>query len=101
MFPFLSEKSGGVRLQIHVQPNAKQNAIVGRHGEALKIKIKAPPEDGKANAALIIFLAEVFGISRQSVTVEAGLSSRSKAVLISGIDLAFARSIVQERLLDD
>lgn len=101
MFPFLTEKSGGIRLQIHVQPNAKQNAIVGRHGEALKIKIKASPEDGKANAALIVFLAEVFGVSRQSVTVDAGQSSRAKAILIGGIDLALAQRIVQEQLLDD
>lgn len=90
--PFLSEKSKGVRLRIHVQPNAKRNEIIGLHGESLKVKIKAPPEDGRANAELVAFIAEVLGVARAAVSLESGASSRAKMLLIVGVSAAQVRA---------
>jgi uncharacterized protein len=86
-FTFLKSVGAGVRLRIHVQPNASKNQIVGLHGEALKIKVAAPPEDGRANAELCEFLAETLAIAKSRVTVVSGLSSRAKQLEIANISL--------------
>ncbi|NJM09661.1 MAG: YggU family protein [Bdellovibrionaceae bacterium] len=75
-------------LKVHVLPNARKTEIVGMHGEALKIKIKAVPEDGKANTELCAFLAETLGIAKSKVHVVKGQTSRAKLVSIDGVDLA-------------
>lgn len=70
-------------LQLRVQPRASRDEIVGPHGEeALKIRITAPPVEGKANAHLIRFLAKAFGVSRSQVSLLGGDSSRSKRIAI-------------------
>ncbi len=69
-----------MKLAIHVQPRASRNAIVGWHGEALKVALTAPPVDGAANAALISLLAEAFGLKRSQVRLLHGDSSRQKLV---------------------
>lgn len=69
-------------LAIHIQPGAKRSEVSGLHGEALKIRIAAPPIDGRANAALETFIAEALGVARSKVTVVKGLQSRKKAVLV-------------------
>jgi uncharacterized protein len=71
-----------VVLELHVQPGAKRTEFAGRHGERLKVRLAAPPVDGKANAALIEFLAEHYGVPRRNVTIEAGHASRQKRVSI-------------------
>ncbi|MDR3352675.1 MAG: DUF167 domain-containing protein [Zoogloeaceae bacterium] len=73
-------------LQLHIQPGAKRSEIAGRHGEALKIRLAAPPVEGKANAALIAFLADRLGLPRASIQLCGGASSRRKTVRIKGID---------------
>ncbi len=85
-YPFLIATNKGVRLNVRVQPNAKREEIVGLYGEALKIKIRAVPEDGKANIALCEFIASRLGISKSSVSLESGQTSRSKVLLIIGLD---------------
>jgi uncharacterized protein (TIGR00251 family) len=75
----------GVRLSIRVQPRASSNAVAGVHGEALKIRLTAPPVEGAANEALVVFLAQSLGITRRDVTIVAGSSSRSKIVELAGI----------------
>lgn len=65
-------------LDIHVQPRAGKDEIVGLHGDRLKIRIKAPPVDGKANRHLTEFLAEVFGVPKRDVVLLAGESGRDK-----------------------
>ena len=72
-------------LNVHVQPKASANRVAGVHGDALKICITAPPVDGKANKAIIAFLAELFGLSKAAISVEGGQHSRSKRILISGV----------------
>ena len=76
---------GRVRFSVRVQPRASKTEVVGVHGDALKIRLSAPPVDGVANAALIEFLAEIFAVSRRAVMILAGESSRLKIVEIEGI----------------
>lgn len=67
---------------MHIQPRARQDEIVGPHGERLKIRITAPPVDGKANAHLIRFLAGCFGVPVDAVELLAGSSGREKRLRI-------------------
>lgn len=75
---------GSALLALHVQPGAKKTEAVGLHGDALKIRLAAPPVDGKANAALIAFLAQVCGVARSDVALISGECARAKRVRISG-----------------
>jgi hypothetical protein len=68
-----------------VQPRARTNEIVGRHGDALKVRLTAPPVDGAANEALVELLAATFGIPRRAVTIVTGASSRTKVVELDGV----------------
>jgi len=76
------EEDGALILVLHVQPGAPRTAVVGTHGDALKIRLAAPPVDGKANAELLRFLAEVFAASTRNVTLLRGEKSRQKVVRI-------------------
>lgn len=70
-------------LQCHIQPGAKRSELAGEHGERLKIRLQAPPVDGKANTELIRFLSKLFGVPRNAVSLESGELSRQKRVRIS------------------
>jgi len=65
-------------IDVHIQPRARQDEICGVHGDALKIRITAPPVDGKANAHLIAFMAKQCQLAKSAITVISGLSSRHK-----------------------
>lgn len=69
-------------LTLHIQPGAKNTAAAGLHGEALKIKLAAPPVDGKANTALLKFLAERFCVPLSRVILKQGDKSRHKVIVI-------------------
>lgn len=69
-------------LHCHLQPGASRSGFAGLQGERLKIRLRAPPVDGKANAALQAFLADAFGVARRQVSIEAGELSRLKRVRI-------------------
>jgi len=84
----------GATFQVKVQPRAKKNAIVGEVGEALKLALTAPPIEGRANQACVAFLAELLNVSRSSVTIAAGQSSRNKVIRVAGM----TAKQVQERL---
>lgn len=86
---------GGVVLSLHVQPGAKKTEIVGPHGEALKIRLAAPPVDGKANAALLAFIARKVGVSGTAVELLSGETSRAKRVRVSGVDAGEVRARLQ------
>jgi uncharacterized protein len=75
----------GATLTIKVHPRAKKNAITGEVGHALKVALTAPPVDGKANDACIEFFAKLLKVSRSSVTIAAGLSSRNKVIRVAGV----------------
>ena len=71
-----------VVLELHVQPGAKKSEFAGMHGERMKVRLAAPPVDGKANAELVAFLAEHYGVAKSDVEILAGLTSRRKRVSI-------------------
>lgn len=90
----LTAVDGGVVLTVHAQPGARRTEVVGRHGDAIKIRVAAPPVDDRANDALVAFVAEAFGVRRSAVTIRSGSTSRHKRVLITGVDLAAAAAVV-------
>ncbi len=86
----------GVLLMLHVKPRASRDEIGGEHDGALKVAVTAPPVNGKANAAVIKLLAKAFGVSRSSIEIVGGTSSRRKRVAIDGISVADARTAMQQ-----
>jgi len=87
---------GRITLTLHIQPGAKKTEFAGRHGEALKIRLAAPPVDGKANEALIKFVAETLALPKSAVSLKSGQTSRRKVLEISG-----ATSEAVARLIDE
>ncbi len=81
---WLREANGRVTLTLHIQPGAKTTMLSGVHGDALKIKLAAPPVDGKANAALISFIAGRLGVTKSAVCLKSGLTSRRKVLEVTG-----------------
>ena len=71
-------------LELRVQPRASRSEFAGTFGDRLRVRLQAPPVDGRANAALVDFLADAFGVPRARVTIERGLSGRDKQVRIRG-----------------
>ena len=91
------EAIGGLTatLLLHVVPRARVTALAGRHGDALKIRLAAPPVDGAANDELIRFLAERLAVPRSAVTISAGHTGRRKTVKVSGIETAAALAALE------
>lgn len=79
---WLTEENGNLVLTLHIQPGAKRTEVAGVHGDALKIRLAAPPVDGKANEELIAFLAQEFGVPKRRVELVSGASSRNKRVSV-------------------
>jgi len=77
---------GYVLLEVHVQPRSGRAAVVGRHGAALKVRVTAPPVDGRANDATCALLARTLGVKDGAVSLVSGAASRTKRVRIEGID---------------
>jgi len=92
----------GVTLAVRAQPGAKKTAIAGVYGESdaaqLKIAVQAPPVEGRANAALVAFIAKLFGLPKSQVELVSGELSRSKVFLLHGIDAEFARRKLPETI---
>lgn len=82
MTPIRTTADGALLLSLHVQPGAKRTEFMGVHGEAIKIRLAAPPVDGKANACLLAFLADFAGLPKRDVILQQGETSRSKLVRI-------------------
>lgn len=92
----------GVSLAVRAQPGAKRTAIAGIYGEGenaqLRIAVQAPPAEGRANQALITFLAEIFSVSKSAVELTSGEHSRSKVFLLCGLTLAQADAAIAKHL---
>ncbi len=84
----MKKTSKGIVIPVKVQPGAKRDGIAGEWGGRLKIQVKAPPEKGKANEAVIKLLAKSFGIQKSSVHIISGEFSREKKVLVQGMTSA-------------
>ena len=78
---------GGVTFAVRVVPRASKDEIVGIHGDALKIRVTAPPVEGRANEALIAFLAKRLGVRKSQVEIVAGATSRRKMIRVIGLSL--------------
>jgi len=94
--PFLDEGKEGVYLRILVTPKAKRTRVVGLHGDRLKISIKAPPVDGKANKELVAFLAKSLSVSKSSISLEGGQHSREKLIFIEDATLTSLTPLLDE-----
>lgn len=79
---WLHSAGDSVILTLHIQPGAKKTEVIGLHGDALKIRLAAPPVDGKANAALVAFVAAKVSVGKTAVEVISGLNARAKRVRI-------------------
>ena len=90
---WLRQDGDDIVLSLHIQPGAKKTEVAGQHGDALKIRLAAPPVDGKANACLIAFLAETLGVPKSRVELISGEASRAKRVKVGAGDTANARRI--------
>ena len=85
-----------VVLRLHVQPGAGRTAVVGRHGDALKVRVAAAPEGGRANTAVLALVATTLGAGQDQVTLTSGESSRSKRVKVTGVDPEEVRRLLIE-----
>jgi uncharacterized protein len=84
-------------LRVRVVPNANVDKIMGKHGDAIKVKLRAPAAEGKANAALRCFLAEELRIPKNAIVLQHGHKSRDKMIRIDGL----SEEVVRCRLLGD
>ena len=80
--PFFEWQDKNLLLKLHVQPRAKENVITGIHNEMLKLKIKSPPVDNKANKEIVSYLANEFNVTKSNVELVSGQTSRDKRFLI-------------------
>ncbi|MES2016585.1 MAG: DUF167 domain-containing protein [Pseudomonadota bacterium] len=78
-----SAQPDGVRLAVQITPNAKKTEVIGVLDDALKLKLQAQPIEGKANEALVKFLAKALGVSRSAVTITHGLTSKKKLIEVA------------------
>ena len=99
---FITEDPRGLILKVHLQPRSSKNAVEGLHGDALKIKVKAPPVDGAANKMCIQYLAKRLGVPKSSLEIISGFTSRTKRVLLrhGGGKPTEAHRKEQKRLLE-
>jgi len=81
----ITEAAGGVTFTVRAVPRARKNEIVGIHGDALKVRLTAPPVEGRANEALIAFLAKRLGVRKSQVEIVVGATSRRKMIRVIGL----------------
>lgn len=89
---------GTLLLRLLVQPRASNNALAGLQGDQLKLRLTTPPVDGKANKAVIAFLAKICHLPKSAFTLKSGHQSRNKTLLVTGIDLQALHHILLRHL---
>ena len=92
MEDFARDVADGCTVSVRVHPGARRNAVSGIHDGAVKISLTTPPVDGRANEALITFVAELLGIPRSRVSLVAGMTGRAKMLRITGKNAAEVRA---------
>ena len=83
---YFTSKNQGILINIKLSPKSKKTGFLGFIGDSIKIGVSSPPVDNKANKELITFLSKEFKVSKQAITLESGLASRTKKVLITGVE---------------
>ena len=91
---WLKRSGDAITLTLHIQPGAKKTEVAGEHGDALKIRLAAPPVDGKANAALLEFIADRLDVAKSAVTLKSGQTSRRKVVGVGGVSEGLAAKLL-------
>lgn len=94
---WIKQSNAGVIMAVHAAPRAAQDAVQGLHGDALKIRLHAPPVDGKANEALIAFLSKTLHVPKVNIQLKSGANQRRKILLITGL----AKSEIEKRLFSN
>ena len=89
-----------VVLRVHVQPGAGRSAVVGRHGDSLKVRVAAPPVDGRANSAATALVAAALGVKERDVQLVSGERSRLKRFRVTGVDAEDVESRLHQALVE-
>ena len=95
--PCLSETPEGVVLNVKAQPRSSRSGVDGLVGDAVKVRIRSAPVDGKANKELVETLADAFGLSKSQVSFKSGESSKTKRILLRGISAAAVFDIISRK----
>ena len=90
--PPISDGNGAVRVSLHVQPRSSRTEIVSAHGDAIKLRVAAPPVAGEANREVVRFLSKLLGVSAASIELLSGETGRRKVVEVRGVTVDFVRS---------
>ena len=91
----IDHREGRVRFAVRVQPRASRSEIVGVHGDALKVRLAAPPVEGAANVALVELLADALGVARRNVRIVSGATARAKIVEVDGTSVENIRRLAR------
>ena len=91
---WLQETKDGVTLTVKAVPRASKSEVVGADADWLRVRVKAPPVDGKANEALVKFFAEFFGVPKGSVSIVSGDTARLKRIRINGLAADKAKEVL-------
>jgi uncharacterized protein (TIGR00251 family) len=94
----LDEVDGGVVIAVHAQPGAGRTELVGRHGDALKVRVAVPPERGRANEKIAELLAEALGVAAGKVAITGGEKARAKRFTITGGELQDVHDALERAL---
>ncbi|MBK8002884.1 MAG: YggU family protein [Gemmatimonadetes bacterium] len=86
----ITQAKDGIRIALQVQPRASRSEVLGLQGDALKVRVQAPPVEGAANQAVVELVAEALGVRRGAVSLVAGETGRRKVVAVAGITAAEA-----------
>lgn len=88
----VSSRPGGVEVSVQVQPGARRTECAGLHGARIKIRVAAPPVDGRANVALLEFMSSQLGVQKRDVRIVAGARSRAKRIVVHGVSVEAVRA---------
>ncbi|HEC34012.1 MAG TPA: YggU family protein [Chloroflexi bacterium] len=92
----VTEAEDGCTFGVHVVPRSRRDTVVGLYGEALKVRLAAPPVEGKANRALRVFLAGRLGVTVGAVEIISGHASRHKIVHVTGVQTAQVHALLSD-----
>lgn len=95
--PALRATADGVLIKVRAAPGASRESVVGVHGDALKVAVRAPPEKGKANQAIVRVLAKRLGVRASQVRIHSGGSARDKWFSVEGAGLEAVREALQRK----
>jgi uncharacterized protein len=99
--PYLSALADGtVLISLHVQPKASKTRIVGLYDGCVKIAVAAPPVEGKANKAVVAFVAKILGVPARDVSVKSGSQSKRKLLAVKALDVSEIHSMIEKVLTD-